>query len=276
MAYQVFIEAAHNAAFRRDGYVCMSLLSPEMVRRFQELFDTSPCECPQQFYTSLWSGNEAYRRRVHQEICGILEPLLAPVLNDHRLVLGNFAVKQAGADSQVPLHQDWTVVDESQYRSLTVWCPLVDVDGRNGCLQVVSRSHRFLDNLRPNFAEGQYYSLFADQEPLLRERYLREIPMRAGEAVIYDSGLLHASNPNRGNAVRVAVVGLAIPRQAALRHYYQATPHEAEVSEVGEDFYWRDVELAHPPRQARSLGVTPSSREALTAERIEAVMGEAG
>lgn len=272
MTYRVFQDAGQETAFRRDGYVRVQLLEAELVRHFQELFETAPCECPQQFYTSLWSGNEAYRRLVHEDVRRRIEALTAPILDDYRVVLGNFAVKNAGEESAVPMHQDWSFVDERQFRSLTVWCPLVDVNSTNGCLQVVSRSHRLTNNVRPNFAVGAYRAPFQEQEPLLRGRYLTEIPMSAGEAVIYDSGLLHASNPNRSDQVRVAVVATAVPRVAPLRHYYQSDPEEMEVFEVGEDFYWRDVVLFQRPTDATRLGALRANWAPLTAERIAAVM----
>lgn len=275
MSRNVFIDAAFEAAYRRDGYVRVPLLDPAQVQHFRELFDSFPCECPQEFYTSLWSENEEYRRRVHDDVRENLEPLIAPVMNDYRVVLGNFAVKQASEASSVPMHQDWSFVDERQYRSLTVWCPLIDVDSVNGCLQVIPRSHRYMDNIRPNFADGAYYSLFAEQEPLLRERHLLEIPMSAGEAVIYDSGLLHASNPNRSGAVRVAMVGTVVPRSAPLRHYFQTVPDEIEVFDVAEDFYWREVKLSHKPVSSLRLGAIRAGYPNLTAQRIAAVMDEA-
>ncbi len=273
MTYPVFRDPSQEDAFRRDGYVRVQLLNAETVRHFQQLFDTAPCECPQPFYTSLWSGNEEYRRRVHEDAQRRIEALIAPILNDYRIVLGNFAVKGAGEESAVPMHQDWSFVDDRQYRSLTVWCPLVDVDAVNGCLQVVPKSHRLLDNVRPNFAPGAFYSLFAEQESLLRNEHMYEIPMSAGEAVIYDGAMLHASNPNRSDRVRVAVVGTAVPRSADLRHYFQSERDAIEVFAVGEDFYWRDVVLSQRPSQARLLGTIRAGYEPVTAERIAAVMG---
>ena len=49
-----------------------------------------------------------------------------------RIYGGTFMVKSHLDSEMLPLHQDWSVVEEGQYSTLFVWCPLVDVSVRNG------------------------------------------------------------------------------------------------------------------------------------------------
>ena len=57
-------------------------------------------------------------------------------------------VKWPGQDGAMGTHQDWTFVDERRFRSVTVWCPLVDVEQRNGALELLPGSHRILTHAR--------------------------------------------------------------------------------------------------------------------------------
>lgn len=266
----IFRDPIVQKEYERTGYAVVPLLSPEEVSSLQRLYDDLQVELQSAFYTSLWSQNLAYRQRVHEAITRVMEARLEPVLCDYRICLGNFAVKGSGGieESRVPMHQDWTVVDETRFTGLTVWCPLIDVNPVNGCLGIVAGSYRFVENIRPNAVLDTYFSPYIDVDKLLWEKYLSLIPVHAGTAIIYNSRTVHASHPNRGDKIRVAAVGVAVPREAQLLHYFRHGPNRVEAFLVNDDFYWKDVELGKPPTAARSIGEFTIPYEQVTPEQV--------
>jgi ectoine hydroxylase-related dioxygenase (phytanoyl-CoA dioxygenase family) len=114
----------------------------------------------------------------------------------------------------MPIHQDWTVVDETEFASITCWVPLIDTTTQNGAFQVIEGSHLFSDALRgpslPVAFEGQDLSCF-----------LKTIPLKKGEAIIFNHALIHASHSNLSEKERVAVTFGLTHKDASLLMYYQ-------------------------------------------------------
>ena len=93
---------------------------------------------------------------------------------------GAFLFKMPSENSELMMHQDWTIVDEGKYYALNVWVPLTDINEKNGALMVLPGSHfRSIQTLRaptlPFF--------FSGNENILKE-HLVPLYVKAGEAVI--------------------------------------------------------------------------------------------
>lgn len=217
MTKDIFNSPSLQSRFRSEGYVIVPLLGAREISRLAEIFHNqeggSNVGLP--FYTSIWSENSSYRESVDADIKKILTPALNAYLNDCKPVFANFMVKQPGENSSLIPHQDWNFVDETKYDSATVWCPLVDVDAVNGNLQVVPRSHRLENLIRGRFFDAPFAKLKAEDIAAM----LKNLPMKAGEALIMNSRLIHASPPNRSSAVRVAASVVMAPAEAGLIHY---------------------------------------------------------
>jgi len=132
----------------------------------------------------------------------------------------------------MPIHQDWTVVDESRFCSVTIWCALQDTDGTNGAMQVIAGSHRFSDALRSPTLDDPFRNLHAE----LRAD-LRTVPLRAGEAIIFNQALLHASPPNMGTEPRIAVTYGLIAEEAELLFYHKNEEGRVEQYAVPDHFF---------------------------------------
>lgn len=270
---RAFRDDALEAKLDRDGYAVVDLLNEGELAQLRQLYEDIRAEVGTGFYTSLWSENLRYRGIVHFAVRRLFQGAIERLLCDWRIVLGNFAVKRAGEeDNACPLHQDWSFTDNRRYRELTVWSPQIDVDGVNGNLAVVPGSHRFRDDIRPNGVLAETYFPFAESEGRLRQ-HIRELPMRAGSAVIYDSRLLHASRSARLAADRVASVAVVIPREAPLWHYWRVGPAQLEVWEVGEHFYWKDVILGQPPKIGTRRGIIEQPALPFTDQDCDRVFG---
>lgn len=164
-------------------------------------------------HNSALDEDPEYRRRISTLAVEALAPSIAAILDRYRIVSAALVLKNPGAQ-EVSLHSDWTLTREPELRTVTIWCALADVDPGNGGLEVVPGSHRLVPQVTgPGIAE--YHFPFAQR---LRP-YAVPVPLRAGEAVLFDYTLLHGSSVNASGAPRPAIMLSCVPEEAEAVFY---------------------------------------------------------
>lgn len=219
-----------------QGYAVADLFSQSDILYLQNGYRTAPGEEASGFHATMYSGSEAYRRNVHELIEPVVSAKLNRVLHGYRLRVANWVVKEAGkADSVVGFHQDWSFVDESRFRSINLWFPLMDVNVFNGCLQVVPGSHRISTDPRAHFDRGRFDELGA----VLREFHTVAVPLQAGQGIFYDGALLHGSAVNQTGHRRLAIGTVLVPEGAPMLHSFRVSSDSVELYAADDAFFWR-------------------------------------
>lgn len=267
MSRTVLSDVTRNAAFRDEGFVILDLLPPEGIDALRAAFDAVEQEHRYDFVASVLLPDTAIRARVHAAVAPVMRRYILPALHDYRVVLGNFAVKRAAAPmGAMPLHQDCTFVDETRFTGITIWSPLVDVGPENGMLGLVPGSHRLENTYRDPCPLPH-----GDAHDIIQTRYLRYLPMRAGQVLLMDNRVVHASKPNLSGSVRPVAAGVAIPNAATLRCCYVEDgpgPAMTSVFDVPDAFYLRHMMRARPSEGTCRMTVA-AAIENLTAERMD-------
>ena len=161
-----------------------------------------------------FSCDEEYRKRVALAIQKCYEKKISNFLKDYKVVHGLFIGKQPDAGGgALGIHQDYPLVDERYFSAFNVWCPLVDVNEENGCLRVVPGSHTLNSKMRIDIFPYEKYL------PII-EQYLVSIPMKLGQAVVFDMRIFHCSGANQTQEERVASNGLIIPDSSEMYYYH--------------------------------------------------------
>jgi hypothetical protein len=212
----MFIEQCHNTLFQQQGYLVLPLLEEKDILYLENLYaeSESDAQVKESFYTSVWSPNKAYRKFVYEKVSPIMFNRVAKFLLDSEPIFSNFHVKKGGGDSALIPHQDWNFVDETKHQSMTIWCPLTNVDEKNGALQVLLGSHRMSNYVRGRFFDSPFNS-FRDTAVKAK---MTSVPMKAGEAIFFHSRLIHASSPNFSNDTRVAASVVVAPNGTPIVH----------------------------------------------------------
>jgi len=233
---ELLIDNLKKENLRNVGYTIIPLLDVDTVQNLAALYDSLKLTSgvDKAFYTSIWSDNKQHRKAVDEGIKNILFPALQHHLRDIQPVFANFMVKANGESSSLLPHQDWSFVDEPEHDSVTVWVPLVDVNHQNGNLQVVPGSHNTLQNfIRPRFGDAPFSRAEAAKQ-------LVDIPMKAGEALLVNSRLIHASPINVSGAERVTASVVLAPKEAILIHHiYNIENGLKKKIIVDETFFWK-------------------------------------
>lgn len=130
---------------------------------------------------------------------------LVEILSDHVIFLSDKVVaKDAAMDFGSPWHQDWPYWRGSH--KVSAWIALDPATKENGCLRVVSGSHRRGELAHAGAVDdgrGFDNRLAPDQ---LDESEAVALEVGAGDAVLFHDLLFHASYPNASGQDRWALI----------------------------------------------------------------------
>ena len=217
-----------------------------------------------EFHASPLDPDVHYRREALRIVKSYLYQPVVALVGPHTVHSGGCFIKLP-LSGLVSLHQDWTITDGA--RALNVWCPLVDVDDRNGGLRVVEGSHRLFPNISAP-AIPPYFHAYSDT---LRKRS-RLLELTAGEAVIFDSTLLHWSKANSSRHMRPVAAFNCVPFGAA-QLFYRATANGAgfQVFDMSGDRFTEHsaLDLFGGELRAPSLGFIDDPNRPVSLARFE-------
>ncbi len=245
-----FLDAEHQEAFDREGYVVVPFLTAEEVAALRDTWDRVGPEAGFGSHYTSASSDLTYREAVFDAIATTFEPAVDRVLRGLRPVVANFFAKEPVEGTSLVIHQDWSFVDERTHRSLNIWCPLEDATVANGTLSVLPGSHARLQNLRGTAeGEGGLPSPFAGREEALTRDLLAPVPVPAGHAIINDHRLVHASGVNRSGALRLAASLTLVPSELAVRHVFGRGDGRVDL-----------IEMADVAVRRHAIGTRPTGR----------------
>ena len=240
-------DPALQATFEDVGYVVVPFLDAEQVKALVDGYDRIAADldgssAPEDYNDtyaefSIIHSRPEFRRRAYDLITSVLEPVADRYLLDMRPLIANFVNKPAGT-GVVPTHQNFSVVDEAEHRSVSVWVALVDCVLENGAMSMLEGSHQTLRSRRGMWA----YQAFSQIDQGQLDPKLTPVEVRAGDAVILDDALVHYSPPNQTGERRLAIQFVMIPQEARPLWFQQvgATDDglDIEVWEIDERYFF--------------------------------------
>lgn len=180
---------------------------------------------------------------------------------------GTLYYKQAGS-AATGYHQDWSSVDESKFYSWSIWLPLADVGADGGTFKVIKGSHRLFPCHRSatlDWPLKPYSELF--------DEYHQVVPIKKGQAIIFNHALIHGTTSNATNQKRTAAIMGLRSEQAQPIHYYQpeGTKSEVEVFALNDFFMCKYDYRSRPGEELgtflKKISYLPEKLEAETVER---------
>lgn len=238
---RIFKDNKLNHKFLNNGYCFSDVFSSLEIDEIKEkitLLETKKQDndwLNSNYNLSFFSDDEKFRKLVFKELNDLIKPKIDQYVEGYKTLIVNVFHKEKNG-GEVPVHQNWTFVDEKKYRSLSVWIPLCDVSRKNGGLEVVPGSHKFLSQFRGPNIPWQFEYLI----PVLKEKYLKPFCFKKGSIGFIDDAILHWSSPNDTDEIRSAIQLIMIPEETEAIHYFskeRSYQTQIEKGIVNEDFF---------------------------------------
>jgi len=217
------------------GYIIEPFLDVSEIEALKLLYAETTPAVPSDFYHSALGANVETKCRIFEGVAAIVKDKVSRLAPGHCLVFASFVTKKAGSTrGRLGIHQDNTFVNPDENIGINMWVPLSDVDRSNGCLRIIEYSQRF-GHITATPTNPSPYNTFYSE---LESRYLRDLPMEAGSACVFDSRVLHATEENQTGRDRIALYLNLVPENVTLLSYVwnQEKPESLEVYKIDTEF----------------------------------------
>lgn len=270
MARKIFYDNNLQTQFEHQGYVVVDLLSPTQVSILTQLFDEvegakgTANSNLNSYELSFFDKNPEKKKWKFEAINKFLGPIVNKLLNNYKPFIINLFNKQSGL-GEVPVHQNWTFVDEEHFTSLSLWCPLQEVSRENGTLEVVPGTHKVICNYRGPSIPW----VFTKLNQLLIDKYMIPCNLHIGQVVILDDSIIHYSGVNRSDVDRKAIQLILKPSETPLIHCYISNKGKETINiiDVDDDFFF-DFDMWKQPQQGRNLRHVPYTLKDIDEEQL--------
>ncbi len=259
----IFREPGLNKQLDTKGYVVLPFLNQEQVNTLREIYLRYQSNSLY-FHSTTFFDDLERKKKLSEEVGEVYKNRLETNFTGYRKMGASFLTKPNGEGGFMPVHQDWTIVDESKYGSYTIWVPLQDVNEDNGAITVLEGSHK----LTPTLRSPTLPVVIKDAEPAIRQR-MKTLRMKAGEAFIFNHALIHASHLNNSGKDRIAVTFGLVPAEAQLCYYHLNEKNEVEKYEVEDDFFMRYVNIGKQPDFVKPVETVDEKFEQVTEKEFE-------
>ena len=237
---KTFTDENHQTEFEQNGYILVNnFLDTLEIDDLRNKYLSINNDLGKGFHATMHSNNIDYRRKVTHLISDVFTSKANQYLADYRPLVANYTVKEPGKESFFDFHLDWNMVDETQCRSITIWCALEDTNEKNGNLWILEKSHLLGNSYRCGPGLALY---FENRKELKGKRLKRKsLPMKAGDAIIYDHKLFHGSPPNMTDQPRIAINQAMCPNDYTSIHYIADKKGNITALLVDDDYYCRCI-----------------------------------
>lgn len=238
---EVFTDPVDQATFNAQGYVKKRLISREeaadLLAKVKAMspddgYDPRTGGVGQTYHMTELDSNLAYKQQVRELTERHFGSLIEDLFTDYRILTSTLFVKPPGSGA-AHQHTDWNVQEDNAWPTMFIWCPLDDVGEANGPLRVLRGSHGVLDFIHASASRPPY----AETDEVL-EPHFEPVTVEAGECILFDASMLHASHDNRTDEPRFALRIACIPKHRR-GVMFNSDPDDPEVLQMyameGED-----------------------------------------
>lgn len=223
------------------GYFTTPFLNIEQLKNIANIYHTNFDAKEEQFYFTSFHPNYNLKKKISEEILQIAHKNIAQYFTDYDILGCSFLYKSPNSNNPLPLHQDWTVCDEQNNGSYTLWIPLQDTNKENGTIRIIEFSHAIDDNFR---APSLPVSFENDRQRI--EQLQKSLLLDAGEAFVFNQKLMHSSFSNSSNEGRLALTIGLVPKNTNLfmLYYNDGQIHQYDMPK---DMFLRYPEIIEKP-----------------------------
>jgi hypothetical protein len=214
---EVFLNSGLQEEFNNNGFVIIDYFNEEEVEEIRDLFFSEIQDYKNEpLYESSRNNDDNTNLRINDFLQMKFSAHTNSYFKDVDIYGGTFMVKPSQSDDFLPLHQDWSIVEEDKYFTAFMWSPMQLTRHENGGLFAIKGSHNFFKNRRSG-------SLPAPRVSPLQHimKHAEDLIVNAGQVIIYSDKLFHGSHPNTTTDPRIVATGRLIEKGAKLTYYHK-------------------------------------------------------
>ncbi|MCW5906360.1 MAG: phytanoyl-CoA dioxygenase family protein [Chitinophagales bacterium] len=208
---QTFVNPEHETQFCRQGYVVVTIKNGQLLNELETIYRAHAPAITDGLQLSLKETNSETIMQLHRLSLQAAQPMLNSLLHRHKVIASGYINKLPGKPNTAGLHRDPSFTNETLHHTLLFWCPLVDTNPFNGAIGIVPGSHQIWCGYK-GMVYGKYD--FSYQEQPIIDRYSKTIELKKGEAIIFNTALLHFSGQNQTGTDRPVYSAFLIPSEA--------------------------------------------------------------
>ncbi|MBI3519102.1 MAG: phytanoyl-CoA dioxygenase family protein [Bacteroidetes bacterium] len=271
---RVFKDETLQTSLNTNGFVIVDFLNNEEINTLLDLYQSKHPNGVTGFYTSTFATDKEYRKEVDQLIQSQMLRGINHYFDNYKIHCGSFIVKGTDEKSQLKMHQDMTLVDESIYTGINIWIPLIDLTTENGAIEILPNSHRLFQTYRGATIPDIYDGIEIEVHKLMQPKYLK-----AGQAVIFDQSIIHYSPANKSDKTRPVINTFITHKDAEIQIYYWDKNErcEIEVFHQAPDFMTNFDNFGHDifsrPKIGNSAGFVKYDFPKITRELLQKEYG---
>jgi ectoine hydroxylase-related dioxygenase (phytanoyl-CoA dioxygenase family) len=251
----IFLDKKLQSEFDKKGYVILDILTPEQIAAFISLYDEvegakgTANTNKNTYELSFFDKNADAKKRKFNTVYGFMKPFIDKHLDSYSPIIVNLFNKEHGT-GEVPVHQNWTFVDEKKYSSVTIWCPLQKVSRENGTLEVVPGTHKVISDFRGPSIPW----VFDNLNEVMKDKYMLPLELNPGQVAVIDDSVIHYSGINNTYENRRAVQFIMKPAEAPTIHCYKEDKENDTISIMDvDDNYFFDFDMWAKPKAGTNL-----------------------
>jgi hypothetical protein len=180
---------------------------------------------------------------------------------------GAYQVKPPHENSDLLIHQDSTVIDETKDYCLFIWIPFCDVTMENGVISFVNGSHLWGNTQRSLGVPWQFRNHIKSLY-----KFARPVTIKKGDVLVFDPACIHASAPNLSKEIRHAITITVLRKNYQLVYYFRNKEIDDKLVEkyyVDENFYYGYDFVSKPDEAKWKKEVLPFEPFNLTERQLE-------
>jgi hypothetical protein len=275
MKEAIFRDGELQEQFEENGFVKLKVFDVQTIEKLNSLLRGYFPDQVEAFFSSSYLNDFELKKEMSDKILELIQVEVAAKFMNYRSIGAAFLIKGIGMSSEMPMHQDWTIVDESEFYAINMWIPLTNTTIENGTIEVMKGSQKWIEALR---APSLPFPFEGHQERI--KKSLTPIEAEIGEVVLLNQAIIHYSKPNLTNEIRPAITVGIISEKAPLIFHYRENYGEdtLEKFEQQDDFLLRfenfHQAIFERPKNANSTGFIPYSIPIVTSQTLDNFLGE--
>jgi len=229
----------------KNGFAIIEFLTSKEIELLKVKFD--------KFFPdrSLFSGSFSsmsaldndQRKNAHEAIQSIIQERLESFFKDFECPVSLFYSRRPDGKNKLDWHSDPAFnFNEHLVPIYGIWCPLQAVNQTCGGLKIIPGGHRIIPKLNLSFEQWKWP--LEDFRELL-SKYGKSIELEVGQALIYDTRMIHSSDPNTCDFERDNVVMRILPKNLNYFKFIRSNQIGGEIYTVPSNHFFTDSAKNH-------------------------------